>query len=69
MKKTRGKIPPMKTENQKESDKKGCGRNHIDDYGLCMNMADAIDSQRKLENSKRWMSEGRWMKFISRYRI
>lgn len=40
-----------------------------DDYGLYMNLADAIDSQGKLEASRHWITDGQWMTLLKRYTV
>ena len=39
----------------------------LDDYGLYMNLADAIDSQGKLETTHHEMREIEWIKLTQRY--
>ena len=39
----------------------------LDDYGLYMNLADAIDSQGKLETTHHEMREDHWIKLTQRY--
>ena len=39
----------------------------LDDYGLYMNLADAIDSQGKKEASQRIITETEWKKLTRRY--
>lgn len=39
----------------------------VDDLGLYVNMADAIDTQAKYEVTRHRMSEGQWNKLIMRY--
>ena len=39
----------------------------LDDYGLYMNLADAIDSQGKKETTHHIMRESEWKKLIKRY--
>ncbi len=41
----------------------------LDDYGLYMNIADAIDSQGKLEASHHIISETEWRQLVRRYAI
>ena len=41
----------------------------LEDYGLYMNLADAIDSQAKKEVSKHLITESEWKKLVSRYTI
>ena len=41
----------------------------LGDYGLYMNLADAIDSQGKKETSKHIISESQWRKLTSRYHV
>ena len=40
----------------------------LGDYGLYMNLADAIDSQGKKETSKHLLSESQWKQLTKRYR-
>ncbi len=40
-----------------------------DDYGLYMNLADAIDSQGKLEATRHLITNGQWMALLKRYTI
>lgn len=49
-------------EKAEEADRKG-------DYGLYMNMADAIDVQAKKEVSKHMLEEGQWRKLVRRYAL
>ena len=39
----------------------------LDDYGLYMNLADAIDSQGKLETTHHELREEQWIKLTKRY--
>ena len=39
----------------------------LDDYGLYMNLADAIDSQGKLETTHHELREAQWIKLTQRY--
>ncbi len=41
----------------------------LGDYGLYMNLADAIDSQGKKEASKHLLSESQWRKLTRRYHV
>ena len=41
----------------------------LDDYGLYMNLADAIDSQGKKETSQHIITETEWKKLVRRYCI
>jgi len=41
----------------------------LEDYGLYMNLADAIDSQGKKEASKHLLSESQWRKLTRRYHV
>ena len=41
----------------------------LDDYGLYMNLADAIDSQGKKETTHHIIRESEWKKLIMRYRL
>ena len=41
----------------------------LEDYGLYMNLACAIDSQAKKEVSRHWITENEWKKLVSRYTI
>ena len=41
----------------------------INDYGLYMNVADAIDSQGKKEATYHIITETEWKKLVSRYEI
>ena len=41
----------------------------IDDYGLYMNLADAIDSQGKKETNKHIITESQWKKLVRRYAL
>ena len=41
----------------------------LDDYGLYMNLADAIDSQGKKETTHHILRESEWKKLIMRYRL
>ena len=41
----------------------------LNDYGLYMNVADAIDSQGKKETSHHIINEGQWRKLVERYRL
>jgi hypothetical protein len=41
----------------------------LEDYGLYMNLADAIDSQAKKEVSKHLITDNEWKKLVSRYTI
>ena len=41
----------------------------LEDYGLYMNLADAIDSQAKKEVSKHLITDKEWKKLVSRYTI
>lgn len=41
----------------------------LDDYGLYMNLADAIDMQGKKEATHHILSEGEWHKLVRRYPI
>ena len=40
----------------------------LEDYGLYMNLSDAIDSQAKKETAHHLMSESQWKKLTRRYR-
>ena len=42
---------------------------YLDDYGLYMNLADAIDSQAKKETTHGQMRESEWNMLASRYRL
>ena len=41
----------------------------LDDYGLYMNLVDAIDSQAKKEVSRHMITETEWRKLVRRYEI
>lgn len=41
----------------------------LEDYGLYMNLADAIDSQVKKEVSRHLITETEWNKLVSRYTL
>ncbi len=41
----------------------------LDDYGLYMNLADAIDSESKLEATHHIITETEWRKLVRRYAI
>ena len=41
----------------------------LGDYGLYMNLADAIDSQAKKETSKHLITESQWLKLTRRYHL
>ena len=41
----------------------------IDDYGLYMNLADAIDSQGKKETNNRTITETEWKRLVRRYAV
>jgi hypothetical protein len=41
----------------------------LEDYGLYMNLADAIDSQAKKEASRHLITETEWNKLVSRYAL
>ena len=41
----------------------------LDDYGLYMNLADAIDSQAKKEVSKHLITETEWKRLVRRYQL
>ena len=41
----------------------------INDYGLYMNVADAIDSQGKKETTHHIITETEWKKLVRRYEI
>ena len=41
----------------------------LEDYGLYMNLADAIDSQAKKEVSRNLITETEWNKLVSRYTL
>ena len=41
----------------------------IDDYGLYMNLADAIDSQGKKETNKHIITESQWKRLVRRYAL
>ncbi len=41
----------------------------LEDYGLYMNLADAIDSQAKKEVSRHLITELEWNKLVSRYTL
>lgn len=41
----------------------------LEDYGLYMNLADAIDSQTKKEVSRHLITELEWNKLVSRYTL
>ena len=41
----------------------------LDDHGLYMNLADAIDSQTKKEVSRHLITELEWNKLVSRYTL
>ena len=41
----------------------------LERYGKYMNLADAIDSQAKLEVTKHEMTESQWNKLVSRYHL
>jgi len=41
----------------------------LEDYGLYMNLADAIDSQAKKELSKHLITDNEWKKLVSRYTL
>ena len=41
----------------------------LDDYGLYMNIADAIDSQAKKEVSKHLLTETEWKRLVRRYKL
>ena len=41
----------------------------LEDYGLYMNLADAIDSQAKKEVSRHLITETEWNKLVSRYTL
>ena len=41
----------------------------LNDYGLYMNIADAIDSQGKKETTHHLLKESEWKKLVKRYRL
>ena len=41
----------------------------IDDYGLYMNLADAIDAQGKKETNNRTITETEWKRLVRRYAV
>lgn len=41
----------------------------LEDYGLYMNLADAIDSQGKKEATHHLITEKEWRKLVSRYPV
>ena len=41
----------------------------LEDYGLYMNLADAIDSQAKKEVSKHLITDNEWNKLVSRFTL
>ena len=41
----------------------------LDDYGLYMNLADAIDSQGKKETNNRTITETEWKRLVRRYAV
>ena len=41
----------------------------LEDYGLYMNLADAIDSQAKKEVNRHLITETEWRKLVKRYEL